>query len=1079
MSQQTIKIAQSNNNKNFYNSDTFCNICKKELCNKYFLKTHLSNKHGIILQNDDNNSNSISTTTTNSNNQISYSPKPIKVSPSSPNYNIQNESDNDLNDDENNESDENNRSISQIEDFCELCKKQFCNKYYLKKHKLDVHGVLIENGIKSYKRISSESSAIVAPTTTTTTTTTSNTTVTTTISSTSNNNFSTNSKNIQQQVNNSNLPALMLMNPFLNSMMHFNHPLLTPEATAAAAAAAVASLIQPNDSSTSAAEMEQASKLLLNLNNHFDVDQKFIKNDAINNTTSITNILNENKNITSTTASIESATSNKTAEVMCNLCTKLFYTEEFLAMHKLNKHGIPLSSNDSLIQSTKEMNNFSSSSSSSATTTASTASNDKLINIRNSILKSIKNEPQQHSLNNDKENLDDIITKTRNNVLVNALYAKDILSDAKTASDLVEIDRTKFNFLASETNSSMNESYCEFCNKSFCNKYFLKTHMLRSHGKFLNNNNSNKPDFDLEDNEYLISQTQSLDAHQQHYNHHQHHHEQQQQQHQQQNNKKQFNNNNNNNSEDSDNEFNENNNNSSTFINGVIDTNFAAKIADRVVCDICNKQVCNKYFLKTHKQKVHGIQMSDTNSKLNGFCEDQNSCSSGETSLKIDYSLNNSLKIEINEQKHDNNNNENLLMNKLRQISNSTSTNSISPQQQHQQPVLQTTSQQLISRDSYCELCKRQFCSKYFLRNHMINMHGINQSKFNYNKTQSPIVPSTPPSTQTQTISTVQLKENESISKKTKLNEQINSPISSVSSSNNNNNVNSSTTPVNNANSASFSLASRVTCVICNKDLCNKYFLRQHLINVHKTSIEEYNEKFDIKNRNESEESLTVNDYATNNQMSPDNDVGGEITSSIEEESKIKLEKLKNNHLKFLSLVSESNKSLKRRKRQYSENSSVSSRSSNSVFSKYSLGSTSSSSLASEKFYDKKNKINQKVEKNDKKMIATTTKITNDDILDVDMQQFLLESSDDVFCSNFMPCMVYLPVKYKLNESVNINLTLKPIKKNRKRTYHENDEIDNMDKSRELGEIKISDKKFKSKFMTLNDNTNEQKIEIM
>ena len=28
-------------------------------------------------------------------------------------------------------------------------------------------------------------------------------------------------------------------------------------------------------------------------------------------------------------------------------------------------------------------------------------------------------------------------------------------------------------------------------------------------------------------------------------------------------------------------------------------------------------------------------------------------------------------------------------------------------------------------------------------------------------------------------------------------------------------------------------------------------------------------------------------------------------------------------------------------------------------------------------------------------------------------------------------------------------------------------------------EIRISDKKFKRKFMTLNDNTNEQKIEIM
>ncbi len=876
------------------------------------------------------------------------------------------------------------------------------------------------------------------------------------------------------------------MNPFLNSMMHFNHPLLTAEATAAAAAAAVASLIQPNDSSTSAAEMEQASQLLLNLNNHFEIDhhhnhlhhqqqQKCIKNDAIITSTSISNVLNDNKNTFSKqieTSSLESTNSNKTAEVMCNLCTKLFYTEEFLAMHKLNKHGVPLNSNDTLMQSksstsNKEFNNFSSSS-----TTSASASNDKLMNIRNSILKSIKNEPQQHSLNNDKENLDDIITKNRNNILVNALYAKDILSDAKTTSDLVEIDRTKFNFLASETNNSinsMNESYCEFCNKSFCNKYFLKTHMLRSHGKFLNSSN-NKPDFDLEDNEYLISQSQSLDAHQQ-----QHH--QQSQQEQQQNKMKQFN------SEDSDNEFNENNNTSSKFINGVIDSNFAAKIADRVVCDICNKDVCNKYFLRTHKQKVHGIQMSDTNSKVNGFFEDQNSCSSGETSLKMDYSLNSSLKIEVNEQQHDNN--ENLLMNKLRKISNSTSTNSISPhqqQQQQQQPVLQTSSQQLISRDSYCELCKRQFCSKYFLRNHMINMHGINQSKFNYNKTPNKIVPLTPPS---QTIPTVQLKENE-INKKTKLNEQINSPMSSVSSSNNNNvnTTNSSTIPIN-GNTGSYNLASRVTCIICNKDLCNKYFLRQHLINVHKTSIEEYNEKFDSKNRNENEESLTINDYATNNQMSPDNDVG-EIESSVEDESKLKHEKIKNNHLKFLSLVSESNKSLKRRKRQYSENSSVSSASSNSVFSKYSLDSSlSNASIVSGKLYDKKNKINSKaLEKIDKKKIISldtiTTRTKNDEISDVDMQQFLLESSDDVFCSNFMPCTVYLPVKYKLNESVNINLTLKPIKKNKKRTYHENDDdVDNTDKSRELGEIRISDKKFKRKFMTLNDNTNEQKIEIM
>jgi hypothetical protein len=36
----------------------------------------------------------------------------------------------------------------------------------------------------------------------------------------------------------------------------------------------------------------------------------------------------------------------------------------------------------------------------------------------------------------------------------------------------------------------------------------------------------------------------------------------------------------------------------------VNDSYFCAKMADRVVCEICNKQVCNKYFLKTHKGKI-------------------------------------------------------------------------------------------------------------------------------------------------------------------------------------------------------------------------------------------------------------------------------------------------------------------------------------------------------------------------------------------------------------------------------------------------------------------------------------------
>ena len=627
---------------------------------------------------------------------------------------------------------------------------------------------------------------------------------------------------------------------------------------------------------------------------------------------------------------------------------------------------------------------------------------------------------------------------------------------------------------------SINESYCEFCNKSFCNKYFLKTHMLRSHGKLLNN----KQDFDLEDNEYLISQTNLMDAQKQQFNHHlyQHHHH---------NSMKQFN-------SDSDNEMNDNNNNSnntsSTFINGIMDTNFAAKIADRVICDICNKQVCNKYFLKTHKQKVHGIQMSDTNSKLNDLGEDNNSCSS-DVSFKMDYGASNTLKIEVNDQSdgqmlnETNSNNDNHLMAKLRQISNSTSANSISPQQQ-QQTLLQTTSQQIISRDSYCELCKRQFCSKYFLRNHMINMHGINQSKFNYNKT---VTPTTAAATTTTTTSATTTplknneKENDGLKKQqSKTSEQINSPLSSISSKlscNNNNNNNSPSMSTNGNN-----LASKVACVICNKELCNKYFLRQHLINVHKTSIEEYNEKFEIPS---SVKSRNDNDDSINNESNESPDTNAANIDEDANSSKLKLEKLKNNHLKFLSLIS-ANKSLKRRKRQYSENSSISSSSSNSIYSKYSLASlsplsSSNSSIVSlktqrHKFFNNKRHKSSKVALLDKNGNFVKQKLDKKTSTH-DMQQFFLESSDDVFNSNFMPCMVYLPVKYKLNESVNINLTLKPIKKT---SCNENDEMtDKTNTEVEIGEIKANsdnNKNFKKKFIALHDNLNDkqkQQIEIM
>ena len=43
------------------------------------------------------------------------------------------------------------------------------------------------------------------------------------------------------------------------------------------------------------------------------------------------------------------------------------------------------------------------------------------------------------------------------------------------------------------------------------------------------------------------------------------------------------------------------------------------------------------------------------------------------------------------------------------------------------------------------------------------------------------------------------------------------------------------------------------------------------------------------------------------------------------------------------------------------------------------------------------------------------------------MQPFLFECRDESFLSNFVPCMVYLPVKSKLDSPVSVRVTLKPL----------------------------------------------------
>lgn len=150
-------------------------------------------------------------------------------------------------------------------------------------------------------------------------------------------------------------------------------------------------------------------------------------------------------------------------------------------------------------------------------------------------------------------------------------------------------------------------NYCTICDKELCNKYFMKTHMLKMHGINLeiehsvdnDSNQSGTDDTAKESGDTKSNETRESDTEQSGEN----------------------------------SCMKSSNKNASPPSNAgkkqssaikqttSVMNGFAGNSMGGVVCDICNKELCSKYFLKVHKQNTHGIMTdySDTSQFMYPF----------------------------------------------------------------------------------------------------------------------------------------------------------------------------------------------------------------------------------------------------------------------------------------------------------------------------------------------------------------------------------------------------------------------------------------------------------------------------
>ncbi|XP_076355196.1 uncharacterized protein LOC143249362 [Tachypleus tridentatus] len=573
--QNPANTNSSNSSVRIFNPEAFCELCNKEFCNKYFLKTHKANKHGIYSA--ESVITSYSGTFLNSS---LTNPMPL-FPPLLQNLSIKPTS---------------TQGIMNLEAFCEICQKEFCNKYFLKKHMYKIHGISIESqqnsGSSDNKATSPVASATDSPGF---------------VFSIENNNNSL--PDLAKEITKDNPHTLFTVqnNILLNQEVSPKQSSAAETVKSSTGIETKASIALTEDSSNSEKDVSFFAQEKLKETGVINTHKPNKLSVSIPESTG--KVSQSDREGTSSTSSEtgQVCTSNNTSETLlqgyqtekegtlsygeetrkliCETCNRSFASQYLLKMHKFYTHNIPYIEEEEKSKPSSPVSPKQPSSICNISNhTIPVVSNQQTINMCSTYMKDDASGQDLLKLQSMIKELNSSVVADDNRVTCgicsihfdNKYYLRAhminehgfLLSEdgSSTTSSQKIKDNTihtqqPYHSLTPPPKKFYNlEVFCEICQNKFSNKYFLQVHKQNVHNIWTNDTKVSSPSTHSE--KPYVKSVQSLSS-------------------------------------------------SSVIPFTTTVKNKLKTLTGSNFCNICNKELCNKYFMKTHMLKMHGIDLNE------------------------------------------------------------------------------------------------------------------------------------------------------------------------------------------------------------------------------------------------------------------------------------------------------------------------------------------------------------------------------------------------------------------------------------------------------------------------------------